>query len=384
MLPTYDDDNGDDDGDDPWGHHEEVPDLDDASAPVTQSAQELRQMANSCFANRDFDSALPLYSMAIEALLKDQEKNINDVDIDVDMEMMIVFLCNRSTCLHRMELYEDARNDAQEALRLSDPSPNAKAAFRCAKAQLMLKEYKDAIGVLSGTISKLEIKLQNEKNTCKGKDNDNDNDNDSGNENENENENENAIRKEMEELTKLIQTAHAHNLASKNIPNAKTLAKITSLKHRGVASGLTTTTTSNKNNNNDNAAIHNKEEVVAYIPTIREFDMIENGDLGDGNYSHVVIVKHAVTQETFALKMIPKKKVESLAKREHPNVYNEIEMEKKVLGLRLYQKDYDSNSNTNSNDEKNEEKEEKNDLGREVDALSICIIPFRIIIICII
>merc|ERR1719223_2624000 len=33
--------------------------------------------------------------------------------------------------------------------------------------------------------------------------------------------------------------------------------------------------------------------------------------------------------------MIEKKKAEQLAKRQHPNVYNEIDMERKVLSVRL-------------------------------------------------
>ena len=46
-------------------------------------------------------------------------------------------------------------------------------------------------------------------------------------------------------------------------------------------------------------------------------------------------MKHTVTNETFALKIVEKKKIESLAKRQHPNVRNEIQMEKRILGERL-------------------------------------------------
>lgn len=57
--------------------------------------------------------------------------------------------------------------------------------------------------------------------------------------------------------------------------------------------------------------------------------------MGEGNFSRVVSCHHTVTGEKFALKIIEKKKAESLAKQQHPNVYNEIEMEKRVLGVRL-------------------------------------------------
>ncbi len=283
MLPSHSNNNDGDDHDDEWGHHEEVPD-DDANMN-THSAQQLRQMANAAFAGRDFDSALPLYSMAIEALMKDIEEG-DDKSNKSNHELMIIFLCNRSTCLFRMELYDDAKNDAAEALRLSG-NINGKAAFRLAKAYLMLKDCTSAISVLQDIISKL-------KNTS-----------------ESDAENENMV----EELTKLLQTAHAHYLASKNIPNPTSLSKLTSLKHRGKF-----------------VEMHSN-----YQPSIREFENIEDGELGEGNYSQVVAVRHSVTNETFALKIIEKKKVESLAKRQHPNVYNEIEMEKRVLGIRLWE-----------------------------------------------
>ena len=42
-----------------------------------------------------------------------------------------------------------------------------------------------------------------------------------------------------------------------------------------------------------------------------------------------------VTHEEFALKSIEKKKADSLAKRQHPNMYNEIAMERRILSERL-------------------------------------------------
>jgi len=80
-------------------------------------------------------------------------------------------------------------------------------------------------------------------------------------------------------LTKLLQTAHAHYLASKNIPNPTSLSKLTSLKHRGKF-----------------VEMHSN-----YQPSIREFENIEDGELGEGNYSQVVAVRHSVTNETIHL-----------------------------------------------------------------------------------
>lgn len=67
--------------------------------------------------------------------------------------------------------------------------------------------------------------------------------------------------------------------------------------------------------------------------SIREF--VKSKDLGCGNFSEIVICRHKKTEEVFALKIIEKKRAADLAKRQHPNVYNEIQMERRVLLERL-------------------------------------------------
>lgn len=61
---------------------------------------------------------------------------------------------------------------------------------------------------------------------------------------------------------------------------------------------------------------------------INEFEILE--DLGEGNFSNVVKARHKITNENFALKSIEIKKVKKLRIR-HPNIDNEIMMEKSVL-----------------------------------------------------
>ena len=68
-------------------------------------------------------------------------------------------------------------------------------------------------------------------------------------------------------------------------------------------------------------------------PSIKEFEL--GIELGQGNFSRVVVCSHKVTHQSFALKIIEKKKVEQLAKRQHPNVVNEVKMERRVLAERL-------------------------------------------------
>mmetsp|Transcript_4567 Transcript_4567/g.11765 ORF Transcript_4567/g.11765 Transcript_4567/m.11765 type:complete len:810 (-) Transcript_4567:1646-4075(-) len=67
--------------------------------------------------------------------------------------------------------------------------------------------------------------------------------------------------------------------------------------------------------------------------SIREFK--KGKSLGVGNFSEIVIVQHKVTHEQFALKVLEKKTAADLAKRQHPNVFNEIAMERRVLLERL-------------------------------------------------
>ena len=63
-------------------------------------------------------------------------------------------------------------------------------------------------------------------------------------------------------------------------------------------------------------------------PSISHFEIVE--ELGTGNYSEIVLAKRKADGQRFALKMIYKAKIEDTAKR-HPNVHNEVLMEKRAL-----------------------------------------------------
>ena len=63
-------------------------------------------------------------------------------------------------------------------------------------------------------------------------------------------------------------------------------------------------------------------------PSVKEFDFEK--EVGVGNFSRIVRAKHKTTGEMFAIKIIEKKQVDQL-KRRHPNVHNEIFMERRVL-----------------------------------------------------
>ncbi|GFH52917.1 hypothetical protein CTEN210_09393 [Chaetoceros tenuissimus] len=284
MIPSFNPEHHKEE--DEWGHHASVPE----AAPEDHSVQDLRQMANAAFANQDLDSAVPLYSMAIEKLLEEQtEKNkdaksINDYD-PKDIELMIILLTNRSVCLYKMESFEEAKVDAEQAWNVSQ-NTSAKAAFRLAKAHLALLEFDQAIQVLQTAIQSTTSQMEQTTDSEEQK----------------------TLVKMKQELEKLLQLSHTKSLNQKNIPQAAELSKLTSI-------------------------VNLPQDGTVYQPSFRHFETLEH--LGEGNYSRVVSVRHVVTNEMFALKILEKKKVESLGKRQHPNVYNEIEMEKRVLGQRL-------------------------------------------------
>ncbi|CAI5741342.1 unnamed protein product [Hyaloperonospora brassicae] len=80
---------------------------------------------------------------------------------------------------------------------------------------------------------------------------------------------------------------------------------------------------------------------AAEKPSIEEFK--QGTSLGQGNFSRIVQVKHKATGEPFALKIIDKQHIHRLRIR-HPNIFNEVNMEKHALNrlrhpniIRLYQ-----------------------------------------------
>jgi hypothetical protein len=62
--------------------------------------------------------------------------------------------------------------------------------------------------------------------------------------------------------------------------------------------------------------------------SIKEFKTVN--ELGTGNFSTILTVEHKRTGKRYALKVIDKSEA-SRIKRRHPNVYNEIYMEKRAL-----------------------------------------------------
>ena len=72
------------------------------------SLDDLRQMGNHHFSNGNYDTALSLYTAAVEKA--DEQGN---------REALVLNLCNRSACWFKMERYEEAQDDSSQAVDVS-------------------------------------------------------------------------------------------------------------------------------------------------------------------------------------------------------------------------------------------------------------------------
>ena len=185
----------------------------------------------------------------------------------------ITNLCNRSACYYTIEDYIKARDDAAMAWDISD-NDNVKAAYRLSKTCIALQEYYVAINTINLALASLQYKL---------------------------------TEKEISSLKELL--SQAKKLQDKL----------------------------DKDGGGTNDAIMKNETTIKgvdYRPiSIKEFT--KGVSLGVGNFSEIVVAKHNVTGEMFALKILEKKQAMELAKRQHPNVHNEIAMEARILLSRL-------------------------------------------------
>ena len=71
--------------------------------------------------------------------------------------------------------------------------------------------------------------------------------------------------------------------------------------------------------------VEQKRDEARGAPTAKHFEFL--GELGTGNYSSVYEVARKSDSQRFALKLVEKAQVDKI-KRRHPNVHNEVRMEK--------------------------------------------------------
>ena len=316
------------------------------------SPDAIRKLANAHFAQGDYDTALPLYSMAIDGcreVLQHQDGAVADApgEDEEPPSPLIVHLCNRSACLYRMERYDEALIDAAEAVQIAsadassqdtdsdgnasegkgslnasrDGHHHAKASFRLAKTQIQLGLGEDAVRTTKDALERLD-RLEEVQRNAGGSSNADGGDSNGDDANNGQptlttDEDDqvargNTLDGQRKELERLLR--HAEKVALAGQRKSKKNGS-------GTSAGA--------------APIPPPQDltVETRTPSIREFNLDQ--EIGQGNFSRVVICSHKVTEQRFALKIIEKKKVEQLAKRQHPNVYNEVKMERRVLEDRL-------------------------------------------------
>jgi hypothetical protein len=166
-----------------------------------------------------------------------------------------------------------------------------------------LNDYTSALVTIEKTLTFCNEQLKQQQQSPTADDDDDDNDDNSNN----------ALTLQTKEFEKLKAIALRKQKQSPNHPNNNS-----SPQQHGVIKSI-------------------KLEPLR-TPSIKEFARTtkHSGDdtynpLGEGNFSTVVICTHKVTHEKFALKIIEKEECKKLAKRQHPNVYNEVAMERRVL-----------------------------------------------------
>lgn len=249
------------------------------SSSPPPSADDLRQQGNHQFQQRNFEAAVSLYSAALEL-------------VPADSSAASILLCNRSACWYQLQQYENSCHDACAAMAIDGSvsmvatprvtKDNLKATYRLAKTLVAMEDYQSAKELIQQAMQEIDSASQPE--VCdpttlpppQG-----------------------YRAPSWEEQRKSFQDLY-HSLiegALRKKPSPEPTTVAAMAQHRALS--------------------------------IREFDKGE--ELGYGNFSQILVVTHKTTQEQFALKLIEKKQAADLAKRQHPNVYNEIQMERRVL-----------------------------------------------------
>lgn len=248
------------------------------------ATDDLRQRGNHEFSQGNYDSAKTLYTTALEKAAA---------------EDAVILYCNRSACCYQMEEFEQSLSDAEEAWRLSAHT-STKAAYRLAKSALALRQYEKCKSTVEAALRILQDRELVIAVPAAP-----------------------AMPDRRQETKQVLETPEHPNSA--NVENIS--------QQRSSFQDLLKTAVQSES---DNTMQETAETSIAQVTrpiSIREFETLK--ELGYGNFSEIYKVRHKTTQEVFALKKIPKKTAADLFKRQHPNVYNEIQMERRILLERI-------------------------------------------------
>ena len=266
----------------------------------TAAAADFRQRGNHEFSAGSYDRAISFYTAGLEQQGSKTTERIR-------------LLCNRSAAYYCTEQYEYSAKDAQDAFTLSGRT-DRKAAYRGVKAALQLNDTvtarellraaqywttDDTNGLAPATTERPGAPDRRAENTPVEND-DSDGDDEAARA---------AAAKELSQQREAFSVLHQQLLQLER----------------------------NNHSGDDDNAVETTITTAQRPISIREFNLPNNRDdmLGCGNFSEIVAVTHKVTHEPFALKRIAKQQAADLYKRQHPNVYNEIHMERRVLLERL-------------------------------------------------
>lgn len=288
----------------------------DESTTSMPDPNQLRLAANRLFAANALDEALPLYTLAVEGarqrrIEQPPPPTQNEVATAEEEDELVLHLCNLSACQYKMELYDEACQSADEAVNISH-GRNLKAFFRLARAQLATKEYVATMDTVQRAISRCDEEIMQQH--------------------------QQPQQLQQKHDDQVVVSDNTNNVETNNNNNVHSIIlqrkEFEKLKAVTLREQQTSSSSSQKNDINNNTIHSIKFE--SRTPSIKEFSRPNKSSdsytpLGNGNFSTVVICQHKGTNEVFALKIIEKEECKKLAKRQHPNVYNEVAMERRIL-----------------------------------------------------
>jgi tetratricopeptide (TPR) repeat protein len=277
-----------------------------ADTSAAAAANDLRLRGNHEFSQGHFDHAKALYTAALEectakttpgaAVAKD-----NDQHQHQHRDEAVILYCNRSACCYQLGDYEGSLEDAERAWQLSVQT-STKAAFRLAKSALALRQY----ALVKSTVAAALRILQDQELII-------------------------AIDPSLKAMPD--RRVEKKNVSPQEVATAggPTASVEDIAQQRASFQGLLQSAAQA-----EQQPVEGPETSIVHATrpvSIREFETIR--ELGHGNFSEIYHVRHKVTLEVFALKKINKKAAADLYKRQHPNVYNEIQMERRCLLERI-------------------------------------------------
>jgi len=111
-----------------------------------QDPDDLRQLGNHQFAKQNYEMAVAFYSQAIDLLEQKLEQELEQEQQEreqLKQSPLLTCLCNRSSAYFQMEMYDEAKADAECAWTSLPQLSNIKAAYRLIKTLIAMSKYEE-------------------------------------------------------------------------------------------------------------------------------------------------------------------------------------------------------------------------------------------------